>query len=108
MLSEDDIIQVIQVSRRAFIGTVRKSEDAALTGRSFCRSSLSQVIQVLYSPASALSPQDQQNLNHQLLEAQKSDAAWGLIGPLLSHEVRSLDLCAILDTTGQTPKLQTS
>ena len=44
------------------------------------------MIRVLYSPEAALSAADQQALNHQLLEAQRTDAAWALIGPLLGHE----------------------
>ncbi|KAL7414593.1 armadillo-type protein [Mrakia frigida] len=48
------------------------------------------IIQHLYSPTSNAQPHEQQELQRQLVEAQKSDASWGLIGPLLGHPDRNV------------------
>ncbi|CED84264.1 Nuclear transport receptor LGL2 (importin beta superfamily) [Phaffia rhodozyma] len=44
------------------------------------------LVQLSYSPISTLAPAEQQQIQHQLVQAQKSEASWGLIEPLISHQ----------------------
>ena len=44
-----------------------------------------QLILQAYAPTQLTSPDDLKRLQHELFEIQKTDAAWGLVIPLLDH-----------------------